>query len=133
MADIFTNSPATLDWEEGNTTDADATATSGTGAVSASATYAQAGTYSFRAITTTGAAGDRALGRKSITWPGGDVVYYLFHLYVEVLGTNGYDTGVCLGGLTRGDSADSGTVDCTVHIDCAATDIEIRARDGPLC
>lgn len=130
MANVFTASPEVLDWEEGDESDADATPTSGTGVVDALDTYAYDGTYSLRAIITSGASGDFALGRKSITWPGGDVVFYRFFLYIEDLGTNGYDTGLCLGGLTRGDNVGSGIVDCTVHIDCAATDIEIRARDG---
>lgn len=101
MANIFTNSPATLDFEENDLTDADAAHTSGTGSVAASSTQAK-GTYSARCYTTSGASGDVAYVRKQTSWPAGDVAFVRWFVYVDSHGSPfvGADA-IVLGGLIQ--------------------------------
>ncbi|MBU1884973.1 glycosyltransferase family 2 protein, partial [bacterium] len=130
-ADIFTNAPSVLDFEENDLTDYDGTHTGGTGSNSSSSTQSVSwGTYSHHAVVTNGSTGDRAHGYKAVSWPANNVGYYQFYVYLDDLGVNGFNTGGYIGGFTTGSGYIGGVESCIVHIDCAATDIDVRARDS---
>lgn len=86
MADIFTNAPSTLDFEENDLTDFDGTSASGTGSIASSGVQKHAGSYSCLAQVSSAGAGV-ALGRKEVSWPAGDVAYARTFMYVSSLGS----------------------------------------------
>jgi len=130
MANIFTNAPAVLDFEEGDLSDYDALSTKGTGSNAASNARSHGGDWSHNAVITSGQTGDRALGRKSITWPGGDVVYFRFFLNIDDLGVATFTWGGVLAGLTVADNVSTSNCYCCMHVQCSTTQVVICARDG---
>lgn len=92
MANIFTNSPALLDFEEGDLSDVDAIVTASTGSVSASSTQAYAGSYSCYTETDNFSPDFYAVAwfGKLITWPTNNTAYARLFVYIEDKGAGEY-------------------------------------------
>jgi hypothetical protein len=126
MTDIFTNSPATLDFEEGTLADYDGTATSGTGANSAVSSPVYAGSYAHQASITSGASGDYAWGYKNITWPAGNVAYCRTFLRITAKGTHNSNSAARIFGFYSSGPA----VECVLHLNPYSGAMRLYCKDG---